>query len=612
MRRIDLNSGRAQAAAVVAVPLAFGLLSLYLGQDANWDLLNYHLYSPFAYLNGKLDIDLAPAGTATYLNPALDLGYYFVATRLPAPLLGFLLGVIHGSSFLLILGIARAVLRGLPREDAYRVPLLLAAAGCLTANFLSEIGNTMADNTTALFELGALLGVVSSWDRLAAAAPGALGVVLLAGVAAGAGAGFKLTNAVYALALCFALLLVPGGPLRRLSVAFVFGCGVLIGLGGTAGFWFAEMWQRFGNPLFPHFGSVFPNPLTENFGMSGLEWHPAGLLEAVLWPFLFSLDSSRVLEVRIHQVIWAIAYALFWWWAIDALLRGRRGTRPRVPASAADYTIAYVVIGYLIWLKAFSYLRYAIPIEMLLPLVIWIWLARLLPHERARRHAAWALSLAAAVVVAGGTASRGHVPWASRVARADVPKLDDPPRTTVLLAEFPMAWIATSFPVDVAFAAVHPPGFPESPAYVETVHRIVERRGGRAFVIVSARVDGRAQSLGRINDRLSAWGLLGSARFCSAVQWTLQRSRMHAVVRFPEGGAGGRVCELEPLEADKKDLPAENRSVLAQAEPALRDYGFALDAATCTTHDAYVGAALQPYQFCRVRAVGASAPPAGR
>jgi len=44
------------------VPLAFGLYAVKLGQDTNWDLLNYHLYNPFAYLNDRLSLDLALAG----------------------------------------------------------------------------------------------------------------------------------------------------------------------------------------------------------------------------------------------------------------------------------------------------------------------------------------------------------------------------------------------------------------------------------------------------------------------------------------------------------------------------------------------------------------------
>ena len=44
---------------VELVPLALGVLSLWLGQDFNYDLRNYHLYNAYAFLNGRLGQDLA-------------------------------------------------------------------------------------------------------------------------------------------------------------------------------------------------------------------------------------------------------------------------------------------------------------------------------------------------------------------------------------------------------------------------------------------------------------------------------------------------------------------------------------------------------------------------
>ncbi|MGN0023990.1 MAG: hypothetical protein ACI351_00980, partial [Candidatus Avelusimicrobium sp.] len=38
--------------------LAGGAFSLAGGQDVSWDLLNYHLYTPFAFLNGRWGTDV--------------------------------------------------------------------------------------------------------------------------------------------------------------------------------------------------------------------------------------------------------------------------------------------------------------------------------------------------------------------------------------------------------------------------------------------------------------------------------------------------------------------------------------------------------------------------
>jgi len=51
---------------------------MFLGQDRNFDLANYHLYNGFSFLNNKLSIDIAAAGVQTYLNPLLDVFFYYL------------------------------------------------------------------------------------------------------------------------------------------------------------------------------------------------------------------------------------------------------------------------------------------------------------------------------------------------------------------------------------------------------------------------------------------------------------------------------------------------------------------------------------------------------
>src|SRR3954447_18756256 len=60
----------------------FGMLSVELGQDANWDLKNYHLYNAYGLLHGRLKVDLAAAAMQSFFNPLLDLQYYFLSFSL--------------------------------------------------------------------------------------------------------------------------------------------------------------------------------------------------------------------------------------------------------------------------------------------------------------------------------------------------------------------------------------------------------------------------------------------------------------------------------------------------------------------------------------------------
>src|SRR5580700_9365509 len=73
-------------------PFAFGALALVLGQDANWDLRNYHWYNAYAFLNGRFGFDLLPAQTPWFYNPLIDVPFYLLAMHVPAMAAGFALG----------------------------------------------------------------------------------------------------------------------------------------------------------------------------------------------------------------------------------------------------------------------------------------------------------------------------------------------------------------------------------------------------------------------------------------------------------------------------------------------------------------------------------------
>ena len=76
-------------------PFAFGLLALALGQDANWDLRNYHFYNAYAFLNDRYAMDLLPSQTPYFYNPMLDVPFFLLATHASAKFAGFVLGFVQ-------------------------------------------------------------------------------------------------------------------------------------------------------------------------------------------------------------------------------------------------------------------------------------------------------------------------------------------------------------------------------------------------------------------------------------------------------------------------------------------------------------------------------------
>jgi hypothetical protein len=595
----------ASRVAIVMVPLLFGCYSLWLGADSNWDLHNYHLYAAFAFLHGKLTTDLGAASFQGYFNPLLDVLFYWLNTYWPPRLVGFLLGAFHGLTFVLLLDIARRLLAGLPGNDRQRVPFWLALAGCLTANFLSVLGNTMGDSTTAILCLAGVALLVAHWDALGRFSVRGCAVLLAGGLLLGLAAGFKLTNAVFALAGCGALLVaMPGNLLVRTRVGFVFGLGVLAGVAATGGYWMLQMWHTFGNPLFPQFSAVFPNPLVKPLSISDTRWMPHSLVETLLWPFVISLDAHRGGEAGLRQVIWAIVYVLGLICAaraVSARLATRGGERmdPR-----AAFVIAYVAFGFVLWMKLFGIYRYIVPIEVLAPLVAFILLTQLTTYARARRWAKWLLGIATAVVVAGGAPTWGHNGWADPLYHAEVPPLDQPARTTVLLvnAEQPRAWLSILFPPAVAFVGVDV-GFPEGPGYLPRVHAIVDSRKGPVYALLGSAYNGRADTVAQLDATLGSLGLTHGERGCAMLTSLVTRLHLHAAVLPVARTDGAARCTIGLRADDVRDTDAENRAIVTRMDAVLHARGFAIVPGSCAVYSAGIGAGKDPYQFCRVEVV---------
>lgn len=530
------------------IPLLFGLLSVKLGQDYNWDLRNYHLYNAFAFLNGKMAIDLAPAQIQTYFNPTIDLLYYGLVKVLPGPVVGFIMGVLQGLNFILLVVIARALLPAGVDGGRTRLPLLLALAGMLGNGFISEFGNTMGDNLTALAVLGALALVLRQWPRLQGGAGAA--TLSCAGVVMGLGVGLKLTVAVFALALCLALLALPLRIVGRLRAAFVFGIGVLLGMAISGGHWYWKMWTLFGNPLFPQFNSVFHHPLAGPMSVFDTRFLPHGI-EYLLWPVIAFIHPLRVSEIQIANPIWMVLYAAAAALLVKALLR-HRGGAPAAQAGVPDRRVrmaaVFFALSYVIWMVVFGIYRYLIPAELLAPLMLWLLMHSLLPRSVSGK-----VTLMLLLCIIASNVPRknwGYLAWAGTSFHAETPTFADPAQSLVLTVQhdMPVGWLVTMFPPQLAFAALGS-NFPESPAYRQRVATMMAARSGPVYAMMDAS------------------GIQVDATLTAGLK----------------------------AQAVHKD-----HELLNGATKVLSGYGLALDANSCTQRPAFIGAHRYYYQLCQV------------
>lgn len=299
-----------------AVPL---LAMLMLGADKNWDLANYHLYNPHAWLTGRYATDVAPAQIQTWHNPLLDLPLYLLV-RADAHSLLISLWLTIPAIVALFAG-ARVLQRLLDRPlHAWElVGFTLAAASGVA--FFPVIGTTMNDSYVAAGMLVALALVLRAQP--------AWWVWLLAGAVAGFTAGLKLTALLYCIGL-FAATLASGSP--RALPARVFALAV----GGLAGFlisylpWGLYLWETHGNPMFPYFNNVFRSPDLPPEAWADVRFRPKTLVDALLVPIHLLSTTARFSESAVRDprmLIGLIASVALAWprWSVapDSTRRAR-------------------------------------------------------------------------------------------------------------------------------------------------------------------------------------------------------------------------------------------------------------------------------------------------
>lgn len=599
-RTAILEHPRAASRAAILVPLLCGLLSLAMGQDDSYDMRNYHLYTAHALLNDRLGVDMAPAGFHSYFNPLLDVPYFLLTKWFPAPVAGFVFGTLQGLAFVLVAAIARQLV------GPGRLALMLGLAGIAGAGFLSELGNSMGDNLTALLVLASVYWLLRHWEQLSGRGSRAVRLLLAAGALMGLGLGLKLTNVSYAVGACAALLTVAAPLWTRVRVAFVFGTGVLAGMGATAGYWMLRMWSAYGNPLFPQFNNIFHSPMAAELGVIDLIHLPRNAREALLWPFVFTRDMSRVAEVPIHQIIWPLLYVAVAAWGVMALLRRVRAPRggqgaPGGLAPRGVFLLVFAAVSYLVWVRVFSIYRYLVPIELIAPLLFWLLVQTLAAPPVARRAGGWLL-LAASLAVLPFT-TWGHVGWAGRAFSADRPAIPRPDHAVIFLSsanDAPISWLAQFMPAEAAVIGIGS-SFPESPAFQARVQQVIAQRGGPHYLIFPVITDKRANAMLEKAAIARSLGLTGSEAGCGTLAWLSSHLRgLKAKVDLVPASPSGELCTLALQEQYRKDTTPENHEIEVEAVHRLESVGQMIDPATCVTYQATVGTEPYPYRLCAV------------
>jgi hypothetical protein len=352
------------------LPLLSAAYAVWAGRDANWDLLNYHYYNVYAWLNGRNEIDLAFGQLQTLFNPLLHLPLYLGMEHLEPHVYAALLGATQGLNLILIWSIANIAWpagRVLRRSG----PLLVALTAGGGAAFLTQLGTSFGDTLVTLPLLGALRLILASVQPIRHSTL----FVLLAGVLGGIACGVKPVIAIYAIALAAAQACLPGTLTARGRNLLLLALGGVIGLLASGGWWYRHVWQMTGNPAFPYYNDIFKSPFYWNERYVFAFFLPKTRLETIFYPWIWLTNPTRVSEVPFFNVAIPGLLTLIAALGISRFL----GFRPQGDAThraAARALFAFWLVGYVLWLTQSSVYRFAVVLEMLAPFLIVTLLAR--------------------------------------------------------------------------------------------------------------------------------------------------------------------------------------------------------------------------------------------
>jgi hypothetical protein len=530
------NDARLRWIILLGAPVAFGIWSLLLGQDANWDLRNYHWYNPYALVTGRAAIDGAPAGLQTWLAPFIELVWFGLAQMLPAPAVGFIIGAVQSANFVLLFLLGAMLLPIEGALERHAVAFLVAVAGVCGAGTVTQIGTTTNDATVSIGVLGSLWLVFRSWRTLLGGPRGqALVQVAIAGFPIGLALAAKLTMVPFAIGLLAGFLAIPRSVARRVSLIGGFAAGIAVPTAILAVPWLIHVWRQTGNPIFPYLNSLFRSPLVDVALWWQYHGQPADIAEALTFPLRFIGLGHSVMELPFRDFRILAAYVLVPLLLIaTACLRSRPASEPRGDV----YLYAAMAVSYVGWVVLFSHYRFVLPLEMLSPLMIALAIARL-PVNR------WAMRVAVSLIMVAllatsQAADYGHVPWRSRFVEVSVPPLARPDASMVLLLDQPMAYVVPSFPAAVRFLQLWP-NFAASDDPTLPWHRLMQQRidahRGDLFAIREKRADPAASRA-----RLAGYGLTLVEAGCrpmatNLAKWPDEMLIFCPVMRSAEAGA---------------------------------------------------------------------------
>jgi hypothetical protein len=430
---------------LVACAGAFVVFAVSRGQDVNFDQLNYHTYSAYAFLHSRLDVDAAPAQIIhSYFNPLANLLYYVPFRRWGPVAACVVVSTVQALNLVLVALIGTYVCRDGTSLQRWLCVGAAVAVSVASPMALSEIGTSFTDTLTSI-------PVLATIALLLRTPSPHIGRLLICGVLVGCAVALKLTNGTFAVGLAGTCVFFHPNLVSRLRALAATSASLLFGFLLVGGPWCLLLWKRFRNPVFPYYNTIFRSPdfpPTSDIDRSHL---PTGVIDGLAYPFRWAVGIVPKTEFGFHDIRFAVIIVLLALCGLIAL------SKQRAEPLSADGTnvagaklIIFCGLSFVVWLTVFAIQRYVVTLELLCGPVASVaigWLVR----GRIRVALGWALAAAAGATVT--VPDWSHVPFLPGMYGLQVPpSLQDD--GLFLMAGAPVSYLIPSFSEKARFFGI--------------------------------------------------------------------------------------------------------------------------------------------------------------
>ncbi len=329
-----------------------GLVSMLLKYEVLWDFANYHYYNPWAFVNNRINYDIAVAGINGFFNPLADIPlYYLIEYFNDYPnLIYFAQGLWFGALGFIIFKIA-----GLFFADMRPVllVLLLGLSGYAVFFQIGTSTNEIMISCFLLFSLYLILRILGKKSEAGSR------LFFAAGIMSGVALGLKLTAIIYCIGLGAGLIFFYKKIPHPVENILMFALGGLSGFLLIDGFWLWKMWELFGNPLYPYANKIFQSEYFEIRNYTDGRFLPQTWAEYVFWPFYWAVRTSHPADQAVViDFRWGILSVLAF------VAAGKGVALKSKPADTTAFLIVFTVLSYFVWVSFFAIRRYMILLEI--------------------------------------------------------------------------------------------------------------------------------------------------------------------------------------------------------------------------------------------------------